>query len=103
MSGTLPDFYSSRDMDDDGDTNRNSFSEMAADQHRDGATFFRYTVDEPRKMLWVEGWKVEPAEQAPFDPPYTYSTATKGSEQPCGCRPGPGNSTLTCERHSWIP
>lgn len=67
---TPPDFYSSRVMTDDAAANRALFGEMAAIWNGK-AEWLRFTIDEPRRTLWVEGWKTRPYKEAAFDPPYT--------------------------------
>lgn len=67
--GVQAEWISSRPKEDDFETNRAAFREMAEKQRADGATFFRYTVD--GQVLWVEGWREPPMKQAEFNPPYT--------------------------------
>lgn len=46
--------------------------EMIQVQKADGATFFRITIDHEQKIIWCEGWEIQPVypyEQAPHNPP----------------------------------
>lgn len=67
--GVEAEWFSSRPALGDPFKNRELIREMADLQRKDGATFFRYTID--GDVLWVEGWRVQPHKQAPFNPPYT--------------------------------
>lgn len=39
------------------------FDARAKEARDQGATFFRYSHDEPHKMLLIEGWKIRPNDQ----------------------------------------
>lgn len=57
-----PDFYSFREQ-----QTREEVEEAARNQRRDGATWFRITLVDGG--VWIEGWKVRPSVEAPFNPP----------------------------------
>jgi hypothetical protein len=72
MKYVEPNFYSFRELTDDADS-RSAAKEMQSLQAKDGATFWRFTID--HGGLWVEGWIAEPRypyQQAPFNPPMEY-------------------------------
>lgn len=85
--GVDPDFHSYCPLPDEGALGPALFQDMLAKQREAGATFNRLTIVSPEYPnlpyphgLYVEGWLMQPREQAPFAFPIDAAMAEERGE-----------------------